>query len=427
MLSIYFLRIFITTFCFYTSVMAQEGWFSQSAGYEYGHYAVYFVDADTGWVSMEGGSIIKTTNGGDNWTAKWINNNYHPTDLYFINSKAGWMTADNMRIFKTEDSGEIWFLQFENTSPSSVRSYCTLRSVYFVDDQIGYAVGGLTNAAYVDSALILKTINGGVNWTFQYAGDHNFYLFSVFFVDSDHGWICGDEGHIFYTSDGGINWNPQNSGTDQRLWSIYFVNQSTGWIVGEGGTILTTDNSGADWNSQQSPTNNHLFSLCFVNEWIGYACGVNGTIVKTMEAGADWSAQVSGSDQGLMDVYFVSPDTGYVVGWFGTILKTINGGIGTNYASENIPIIPSELILYQNNPNPFNPVTTIKFQIPNSSFTTLKVYNILAEEVATLESTKLNQGSHTYQFNGKNLASGIYYYQLVSGEFHQVKKMILLN
>jgi len=88
---------------------------------------------------------------------------------------------------------------------------------------------------------------------------------------------------------------------------------------------------------------------------------------------------------------------------------------------------PEKYVLTQNYPNPFNPSTTIKFQILNSEFTTLKVYNILGKEVTTLVSNKLNQGNHTYQFDGRNLASGIYYYQLIAGDYREVKKMILLR
>ena len=83
--------------------------------------------------------------------------------------------------------------------------------------------------------------------------------------------------------------------------------------------------------------------------------------------------------------------------------------------------------LSQNYPNPFNPSTTIEFTLPKSEFTTLKVYNILGKEVSTIVSRKLNQGNHTYTFGGKNLASGIYYYQLTAGDYRDVKKMILLR
>jgi len=89
--------------------------------------------------------------------------------------------------------------------------------------------------------------------------------------------------------------------------------------------------------------------------------------------------------------------------------------------------IPNKISLSQNYPNPFNPSTAIEFTMPHSEFTTLKVLNILGKEVSTLVSKKLNPGNHTYQFEGKNLASGVYYYQLVAGEYREVKKMILLR
>ncbi len=88
---------------------------------------------------------------------------------------------------------------------------------------------------------------------------------------------------------------------------------------------------------------------------------------------------------------------------------------------------PVTFSLNQNYPNPFNPSTTLEFTLPKSEIVELKVYNILGKEVATLVSNKLNQGNHTYQFDGKNQASGIYYYQLIAGDYKEVKKMILLR
>jgi hypothetical protein len=93
----------------------------------------------------------------------------------------------------------------------------------------------------------------------------------------------------------------------------------------------------------------------------------------------------------------------------------------------SIDPLPTVYVLKQNYPNPFNPNTTIQFQIPNSQFVTLKVYDILGKEVLNLVSKKLNQGNHSYTFDGSDLASGIYYYQLVGGDYREVKKMILLR
>jgi predicted GH43/DUF377 family glycosyl hydrolase len=89
--------------------------------------------------------------------------------------------------------------------------------------------------------------------------------------------------------------------------------------------------------------------------------------------------------------------------------------------------VPMGYTLSQNYPNPFNPLTTIEFTLPKSENVELKVYNIHGKKVSTLVSKNLNHGNHTYTFDGKNLASGIYYYQLVTGNYRQVKKMILLK
>jgi hypothetical protein len=76
---------------------------------------------------------------------------------------------------------------------------------------------------------------------------------------------------------------------------------------------------------------------------------------------------------------------------------------------------------------PLKPSTTIELIIHKSVFVTLKVFNLLREKMATLVSKNLIQGNHIYQFNGNGLASGIYYYQLVAGDFREVKKMILIK
>ena len=90
-------------------------------------------------------------------------------------------------------------------------------------------------------------------------------------------------------------------------------------------------------------------------------------------------------------------------------------------------IIPKEYKLYQNYPNPFNPVTSIEFGISKSGFVTLKVYDILGKEVVTLVNENLSPGTYTVKFNGSNLASGAYFYRMESGEFKDIKRMVLIK
>jgi hypothetical protein len=117
---------------------------------------------------------------------------------------------------------------------------------------------------------------------------------------------------------------------------------------------------------------------------------------------------------------------------FGLFFVLADGTVGQfpeGVASvENISgVAPSNYSLEQNYPNPFNPSTTINFTITNSDFVTLKVYNILGSEVATLVNENLAAGAYRFNFEAANLASGIYLYEINAGNFREIKKMNLLK
>ncbi|HAP36712.1 MAG TPA: hypothetical protein DCQ28_12510, partial [Bacteroidetes bacterium] len=80
-----------------------------------------------------------------------------------------------------------------------------------------------------------------------------------------------------------------------------------------------------------------------------------------------------------------------------------------------------------NYPNPFNPTTMISYQIPVKGFVTLKVFDLLGREAAQLMNEEQQAGGYSVQFDGKNLSSGLYFYQLQSGNFIDVKKMMILK
>ena len=93
------------------------------------------------------------------------------------------------------------------------------------------------------------------------------------------------------------------------------------------------------------------------------------------------------------------------------------------YSNDN----PINFILWNAYPNPFNPTTKIKYTIPEMSFLTLKVYDVLGNEVAILVNEEKPAGSYEVEFDGKNLTSGIYFYKLQAGNFVETRKMILLK
>lgn len=88
---------------------------------------------------------------------------------------------------------------------------------------------------------------------------------------------------------------------------------------------------------------------------------------------------------------------------------------------------PSEYKLEQNYPNPFNPTTTIQYQIPNDGLVTLKIYDMLGKEVATLVNEVKTAGTFDVQWNASGLPSGVYFYKLTSNNFTDVKRMILMK
>ena len=109
------------------------------------------------------------------------------------------------------------------------------------------------------------------------------------------------------------------------------------------------------------------------------------------------------------------------LGMVGTITATAVNGV------EDENIAPEKFLLSQNYPNPFNPVTSIKYVVGSFQFVSIKVFDLLGREVATLINEEKPAGEYEVEFNGNNLPSGIYFYRLKAGDYSETKKMVLLR
>ena len=158
-------------------------------------------------------------------------------------------------------------------------------------------------------------------------------------------------------------------------------------------------------------------------------CGDNGLILKTTDGGLNWNNQESGIASTLNSIYFIDENYGWIAGLYGKILHTTNGGVTFIEDEENNFVQPKQFSLNQNYPNPFNPSTSIQYAISSTQFVTLKVYDLLGREVATLVNEEKPAGSYNAQFtmNNVQLSSGIYFYKLQAGDFVETKKMTLLK
>jgi hypothetical protein len=102
----------------------------------------------------------------------------------------------------------------------------------------------------------------------------------------------------------------------------------------------------------------------------------------------------------------------------------INMPIGIQKIGSNVP---EDYILGQNYPNPFNPSTTIEFSVPKKNNVKIVIYDAIGRAVSTVVNSQLDPGTYKVNFESNNLASGIYYYSLISGEFSTTKKMVLVK
>lgn len=123
---------------------------------------------------------------------------------------------------------------------------------------------------------------------------------------------------------------------------------------------------------------------------------------------------------------------------YGDCYRTLRGCLidGVLYGDTNTvivgiheinPEIPDQFSLSQNFPNPFNPETQISYELPNSEFVYLIVYDVMGKEIETLVNEKQTAGSYTITFNAANYPSGVYYYRLSAGEFKETRKMLLIK
>lgn len=365
-----------------------------------------------------------SVNAQQGWVRIYCGTTYDLNSVYFTNDSTGWIVGGKLEfeqfgareyqtIRKTTNGGDRWMSQI-------TKQGFIIESVFFANDSTGWADGGVSK--------LLKTTNGGTEWIYHLAaaGSWTSRINSIYFTNDTTGWIVGWGGRILKTINGGTKWFDQTSGTSNELESIYFNNDSTGWVVGELGTILKTTNGGTSWISQKIRTSRYLCSVCFTNDSTGWVVGSEGTILKTKNGGATWILQYNRTKTRLNSVFFTNDTTGWVVGDKGIMLRTTTGG--ETYVEEthdSNSIIPNQIVLFQNYPNPFNSTTTICFNLPKSSFVTLKVYNLLGENIETLISCQRSAGEYEVRWNAKGLSSGIYFYRLESGEFIETKKFIL--
>lgn len=236
---------------------------------------------------------------------------------------------------------------------------------------------------------------------------------------------------IYRSNDNGQVW------VETGLKDIYSrtvaINSNDDIFVGtsyDGGIFCSKDN-GETW-TQTGLTSSDISLTAIAFNSLGdiFAGSYRGGVHRSFDNGETWQQINEGLTNPNVAALAINPD-GYVfAGTFGTsVFRSLE--TTTSVQSTNL-IVPESITLEQNFPNPFNPETEIHFRLPRADHVSLTIYNILGNKIRTLVEEHLTAGSHRVQWNGKdqegNLVSGgIYFYELKTESFSQIKKMAFIH
>ncbi|MCD6181937.1 MAG: T9SS type A sorting domain-containing protein [Candidatus Cloacimonetes bacterium] len=433
---------------------AQSGWTLQTNPLGSGESAmigkVQFVSPTEGWISGALGDLLHTTDAGDNWlvvtpfpndtlwsfsdparTMSWVDP-MHGWQINAIGQEFG--VSSGVVIHRTIDGGNTWIKDVLSTEEDDVGV-----QIQFVDINNGWLLY-VNLSTWV--ATFLKTTDGGNNWSlFNGAGIFHF-------VDANNGWAYFGTGPywenppftVLRTNNGGINWTVQfTDNTPGAYNAIYFSDLDHGWIVGNAGKVLQTTDGGTNWhfvtNSGVNPQERctTVFFLDANTGWISTKDGDgNGILQHTTDGGANWTSQATpltnpqGSNA-IFSVYFIDAQNGWLTADKGKICH-FTGSSGIEGNNVTLP----DFVLLQNYPNPFNPSTTIKMELAEAGNVELAVYNSKGQKVKTLVDSPALPGTYEYLWNGKDengssVASGQYVVKLQQNGKETATKIMLLK
>lgn len=362
--------------------------------------------SDTEGFAVGFSKILKTTDGGTNWSTSYTCN-YFLEGIEFTQNKIHVIGHDSQsgesKILFSSDNGGSWS---ELTLPQAG----ILNDICFATNLIGYAMG--------TQGTLLKTVDGGISWNVHGTGVSSM-IQALYFFDENHGFAAGgfSGGYIFETTDGGSTWTEISVAASSFLQGITFVNTAIGYVVGWDGDIFKTTNGGITW-LQQTPVQVYgNMDVQFIDQSTGYIVGGGSNsaeIQKTTDGGNSWFSQSPAVNQGLVALHFPSPNVGYAVGAGGTILNTSNGG---GVSLSELEINSTQVTVY---PNPCE--NHFELVMSSESWDIDKV-DIISDAGAIVYSQAFSEGD---PIDVSELTSGVYLVRMNVGDEVIMKKLYKL-
>ena len=249
-------KIILILFLYLLSFLNSEAqWILQSSFTNNNLYDVEFYNRNTGWAVGDGGTILKTTNGGTNWNIVPSPAVGKPlSSIHIVDSNVCYVVGWFETIIKTTDGGDSWIV-IRNNSWGFGSSY---DAVFFIDENTGWIAGS--------GQKILRTTNGGDSITTDYLFADN--LKDMYFKDAQTGIVAGSSlGGTFKTTNGGLSWfelNIQFGFIISRFYKLSFINDRTGWVAGSDKRVYKTTDFGDSWDTiSRIPVSQSSISMRF--------------------------------------------------------------------------------------------------------------------------------------------------------------------
>ncbi len=412
--------------------------------------SISVVDQNTAWVA--GGvnvpAVFRTTNGGTTWQTVpttgvsldqfcvWA---VDANTAYVGNGGAAGGAGGNASFYKTTDAGTTW-----TTVGSTGGSGGFFNGIVFSKTMPTFGIAQSDPPAGVGTPYYVSvTTDGGATWNVTNppgvsgaASAQN----SIIVIDNlFYGFgLNAGASRAYLTSNGGANWYIGTL-TGVAGGFVSGLAFSSNKLLGLGAasaslpSIARTTDGGLTWATVNVGT---AFTGYCTIKWIDgtNTCyisangGASGVVKKSTDGGVTWTTMTTSGLTGITHMEFKRVGTnvyGYAATGNGAILKLVD--VVTDVTPIN-SLVPADYTLEQNYPNPFNPSTTINFSIPRASDVSMKVYDALGKEVATLVNEFKNAGNYSVNFVApSNLTSGVYYYTISADNFTSTKKLMLVK
>ncbi len=425
------LTLFFILLLAITSIYSQTPWVELNTGITKRLNSVSSLKDVAVWACGVEGTVIRSTNMGDNWSDADPNNDIPSSvtlnHVYCINSQSALAAGNdnaNTYLFKTDNAGATWTVSLTQPGGKFNGIHMPIDNSLII---IGDPVGGRWS--------IWKSVNGGTSW--DSAGC---YLPSS---GSEKGfansfWAAGnrisfgtDNFRIYTTTNYSASWFNNSTGSERNsstLWYDYDYN------IGYSGKtqLIKTVNSGLLWSNDTVPGSGDIVSVTgSAHSRFNWFVRNDNKVYVNPHNASNWQLDYTTPSGNY--TYITIERNGYFSGAVfatkdnGGISRTLFLSLGISQVSS---VVPDVFSLKQNYPNPFNPATKIRFSIPQSNIsgiTILSVFDVTGSNVKEFSCGKLAPGEYEVDFKAEELPSGVYFYRVSSGAFSETRKMVLLK